>query len=132
MTIYCTRLTYVDNYLKNTYYSCIQKHRHAGNILLLYFIVRGFFLCNMYPFFNFLLNLPANNWILFEFKIKQKPCRVLIPVGIQVRTSVNKLKSYASPESLILLPWFFSETLFYISVWQLIIKTSVNRYAIFY
>ena len=69
---------------------------------------------------------------MFEFKIKQKSCRVLIPDGIQVRTSVNKLKSYASPESLILLPWFFSETLFYISVWQLMIKTSVNRYAIFY
>ena len=65
---------------------------------------------------------------MFEFKIKQKSCRVLIPDGIQVRTSVNKLKSYASPESLILLPWFFSETLFYISVWQLMIKTSVNRY----
>ena len=82
MTIYCTRLTYVDNYLKNTYYSCIQKHRHVYNMLLLYFIVRG-----------------------------KQSCRVLIPDGIQVRTSVNKLKSYASPESLILLPWFFPETL---------------------
>ena len=61
MTIYCTRFTYVDNYLENTYYSCIQKHRHVDNMLLLYFTVRGFFLCNMYPSFNFLLNLPANN-----------------------------------------------------------------------
>ena len=24
-------LGYVDNYLKNSYYSCIQKHRHIGN-----------------------------------------------------------------------------------------------------
>ena len=44
---------------------------------------------------------------MFEFKIKQKSYRVHIPDGIQVRTAVNKLKSYTSPESLILLPWFF-------------------------
>ena len=50
MTVYSSRFTYVDNYLKNTYYYCIQKHRHVGNVLLLCFILRGFFLCNMYPF----------------------------------------------------------------------------------
>ena len=61
MTVYCTRFTYVDNCLKNTYYSCIQKYRLLGNMLLLYFIERGFFLFNIYPFFNFLFNLPVNN-----------------------------------------------------------------------
>ena len=61
MTVYSTQFTYVDNYLKYTYYYCIQKHRHVGNVLLLCFIVRGFFLHNMYHYFNFLLNLPANN-----------------------------------------------------------------------
>ena len=42
--------TYVDNCLKNIYYSCIQKHTDIGNVLLLHFIVGGFFLCNIYPF----------------------------------------------------------------------------------
>ena len=39
MTIYCTRLTYVDNYLKNTYYSCIQKYRQYAFAL---FYCKGF------------------------------------------------------------------------------------------
>ena len=131
MTIYCTRLTYLDNYLKNTYHSFIQKHRHVGNMLLLYFIVRGFFFCNMYhPLISSLTCLQIIEFYV-EFKIKKKSCRVLIPDGIQVGTSVNKLKSYASPQFLFLLPWFFSENLFYISVWQLMIKTLESRYAIF-
>ena len=33
---------YVDNCLKNTYYSFLQKQRHVGNMLLLYFYCRGF------------------------------------------------------------------------------------------
>ena len=37
----CTRFTYVDNCLKNTLYSCIQKHRRVGNMLLLYFCSKG-------------------------------------------------------------------------------------------
>ena len=50
MSVYCTRFTYVDNCLKNIYYSCIQKHTDIGNVLLFHFIVGGFFLCNIYPF----------------------------------------------------------------------------------
>ena len=46
MSVYCTRFTYVDNCLKNIYYSCIQKHTDIGNVLLFHFIVGGFFLCN--------------------------------------------------------------------------------------
>ena len=39
MTVYCTQFAYVDNYLKNTYYSC--QFRSIGNMLLLYFF-QGF------------------------------------------------------------------------------------------
>ena len=49
--------------------------------------------------------------------------------GENISELVNVI--YASPESLILLPWFFSQSLFYISECQLMIKISVNRYAVF-
>ena len=49
-TVDCTRFKYIENCLKNTYYSGIQTHTHVGNMLPLYFIVTGFFSCNMYPF----------------------------------------------------------------------------------
>ena len=42
MTIYCTRLTYVDNYLKNTYYSCIQKHKTCIQYASALFYCKGF------------------------------------------------------------------------------------------
>ena len=52
---------FVDNYFRNSYLSSIQKYRHVGNMLLLYLIVRGFFYVTYIHYFNFLLNLPANN-----------------------------------------------------------------------
>ena len=41
-TVHYTQFTFVDSCLKNTYYSCIQKHRHVGNMLLLLFYCKGF------------------------------------------------------------------------------------------
>ena len=42
MTVYCTRVSYVDNCSKNSWYSCIQKHIHEGNMILLYCYCKGF------------------------------------------------------------------------------------------
>ena len=41
-TVYFTRFTYVDDCLKNAYYSCIQKQRHVSNMLRFYFYCKGF------------------------------------------------------------------------------------------
>ena len=39
-TVYFTWFSYVEYCLKNTYYSCSQKRRHVGDVLLLCFRIR--------------------------------------------------------------------------------------------
>ena len=132
MIIYCTRFTYVDNCLKNTYYSCIQKHRHVGNILLLNFTVRGFCLRNTYS--PLISSLTCLQIIEFYVSIQDKA-----EVLQSSHSRLNSGENISKQVEIICLSWifnfialfFFSQTLFYISVWQLMIKTSVNSYAIF-
>ena len=45
--VYCTQFTWANNCMSNSYCSFIQKPKHEGNILLLYFTVMFFFSCKI-------------------------------------------------------------------------------------
>ena len=65
----CSQFTYVDNFLYNSFYSCIHTHRYVGNMLWLYQIVCFFFMQHI--FFDFPPNLPTNNWIFLNSHVRR-------------------------------------------------------------
>ena len=57
----CTQFTYVDNFLYNSFYSCIHTHRYVGNMLWLYQIVCFFFMQHIF------FDLPLTCQQIIEF-----------------------------------------------------------------
>ena len=124
---------YVDNCLKNTNYSFLQKQRHVGNMLLLCFVVRvSFYVTYIRPLISSLtcLQIIKLYVLIQEWEDKTEVLQsslYRLNSGENISKLVNAIRS-----SLILLPWSFSQSLLYISVCQPMIKIAVNRYAILY
>ena len=72
-TVYCTWFRYVDNCLKIPIIAVFRSKDTQVICFCFVFIVRGYFLCNTYLSFNFLLNLLVNNLILCFIEVLEDP-----------------------------------------------------------